>query len=861
MTTDCVTTSNRTSLQSGLSDLQVPVARERGGTNELKVAATRTLWRTIVGVLREPMFLLLVLAAGLYLAVGSLGEGLLLAAFAAISVGLVVYQERRSERAVQALRAMGTPHVVVRRDARNQKIPATELVVGDLLLIDEGERVGADGWVVESERLEVDESLLTGESLAVRKRILASDEAMEQLPAPGDVDQPVVYANTIVTHGHAVIQVSAVGTRTRSGQIGSSLAAITHEPTRLQRGVLRIVRLFGLLALAASTGLFVLYGLLKGDWWQGALSAIALAMSMLPEEFPMAMAIFFAMGAWRLSRLKVLARRANVIETLGAASVLCVDKTGTLTENRMSLAYLQVAEQQWLAADVNAGAASDDRLRELLRIAQRACRSDAADPMDQALTKPPSPLDIDPTPMDANWRRLREYPVCSELLAFSQAWQRPDGVVTVASKGAPEAIADLCQLDDAQRSAALASVQQWASKGLRMLAVAEADPPSGDLPEDPRQLVWHWRGLVGLRDPLRSSVPAAVALARRAGVQVKMITGDYAQTALAIAAEAGLDVTAGTITGPELAQLSDSELEKLVAHTVVYARMQPAQKLRLVQALKRNGEVVAMTGDGVNDAPALKAAHIGIAMGERGTDVAREAAAIVLLEEDFGHLVAAVRMGRRIFDNLRKVMIYIAAIHVPIAGLALLPILFGLPPLLLPAHVVLTEMLIDPMCSIAFENEPAEAGLMGQPPRPMNEPLVGKAQLILAVVQGLVLLAVCLLIYVTALGTLLSDGQARALSFVALTAGNLALIRSSASRGPFWRGLWARAHLPYATIMVVVCGLLALALGLPGLRALFAFELPPWEMLILAIGLGAASGLALELVKQRPRIRAVLGGG
>ena len=834
-----------TPLATGLNPDQVRQSRRRSGANVLPVAPRRGLARIALGVLREPMFLLLILAAAVYLMVGSLGEGLLLAGFALISIGLVALQERRSERAVEALKALGDPVVCVRRDAQLQRIDAAELVVGDLILIDEGERIPADGWIRETEALQVDESQLTGESVMVTKRALASGQISGTEP---EQEQHQVYSGSLVSTGHALVQVSAVGIATRTGQIGRSLGEIRVEATRLQRGVGRIVRLFATLALIASVGLWLAFGLLRGDWLQGTLSAIALAMAMLPEEFPMAMAIFFAMGAWRLSQIQVLARRSSVVETLGAASVLCVDKTGTLTENQMQLAELRAAQVRWLAG---ASERPDQAAVELLQLAQRASRSDARDPMDRALLKLPG---ITPSDCSA-WQLRREYPLTSALPVYAQAWQDPNQRWLISAKGAPEAIAELCMLSASEHARMIAEVNAMADSGLRVLALAEGAPPHGALPEQVGELHWQLRGLLGFSDPLRKGVPAALRTATAAGITVKMITGDHPQTALAIARQAGIDASAGVLAGDQLAQMDQATLRERVAAVNIYARVRPEQKLRLVEALKERGEVVAMTGDGVNDAPALKSAHIGIAMGERGTDVAREAAAIVLLKEDFSHLVDAVHMGRRIFDNLRKVMVYIAAIHLPIAGLALLPLLFGLPPMLLPAHVVLTEMLIDPMCSIAFENQPAEAGLMAQRPRRMDEPLIGSRELILALFQGLVLLLACLGLYAAALQHGHDQDQSRALAFVAMTAGNLAMIRSNSQRVALWWGMFSREQRAYWLIALLVSALLTAALVVPALRVLFGFGVPSGSMLILAVGIGLIGGSAMEWVKLWRRLR------
>ena len=837
----------------GLSSAEASAALARHGPNLLPQTGRRGFWRVLGSVLTEPMFLLLALAAGLYLLLGDLAEGLLLGVFAAATIGLVVAQQRRSERALAALRALGAPNAVVLRDGRVQRIAAADVVPDDLLLVDEGERVAADGVLLEVRELALDESLLTGESVPVRKRALAPDESADPSALPGGENLAQIYAGTLVVSGEGLLRVTATGARTRSGAIGRALEVIDTEPTRLQRQTAHLVRLFGVLAALVSLGLLLFHGLVRGAWSEGLLSAIALAMAMLPEEFPLALSVFFALGAWRLAKLKVLARRSAVIETLGAATVLCVDKTGTLTENRMRVQLLDDGHARWHVGD--GAAALTAPLQHLLEHALLATRRRTFDPIDRAVDTLATGA-LEQTLLHREWQLERQYGLSAELPAMSQLWRDEHGRQRVASKGAPEAIASLCRLREDQRSALLARVSALAGDGLRVLAVAAGQGAGESAPADVHAFEFRLLGLIAFADPLRASVPQAIAQARAAGIAVKMITGDYPATARAIARQAGLDSGAEAVTGSELGALDAPLLRARLAACNVFARIQPEQKLHIVEALKARGEVVAMTGDGVNDAPALKAAHIGIAMGERGSDVAREAAGLVLLDENFARIVDAVRLGRRTFDNLRKVMLYIVAIHVPIAGLAMLPLLAGLPPLLLPAHVVLTEMIIDPMCTIAFENEDAEPGLMQRPPRALSEPLIGSVHLLLGLAQGAVLLLACLGVY----GYALADGAgtelARTLAFLALTAGNLMLVRANAShhtgaatsrRGYWWIALAASAAV-------------ALCIGVPGLRELFGFSIPPLPLAALAIGVGAAGGTSLSLLKLLAPVRRLLLG-
>jgi Ca2+-transporting ATPase len=832
---------------SGLSSAEAATRLRRFGPNELPRTPRRRWFRIVLDVLREPMFLLLVAAALLYLVVGDPAEASLLAAFAIMSIGLVVVQENRSERALEALRQLAAPTARVMRGGQMCRIAARELVPGDVLLVGEGERIAADGWVIRAEAASVDESLLTGESVPVSKRARLADDSAP--PHPGGDATAFAYSGSLAVAGHLVIEVARTGVHTASGRIGLSLATIETGATPLQHSVRRLVRLFGSMAAVVTLAVLLGYGWVLGDWHQGALSGIAIAMSLLPEEFPMALAVFLALGAWRMARVRVLARRPAMVETLGSASVLCVDKTGTLTENRMQVMRLHPAGEAAIAAD----APLPPACAHLLHLARLACKRQAHDPMDAAINAlADAQGDLPPMPATLE----REYGLGAGRMAFARVWRDADGARLLASKGAPETLLADCDAAESVRREVLAEVQSLAAEGLRVLAVASAADP-GDLPEDPTRIKWRYEGLLALADPLRPRAREAVTAARQAGLRVVMITGDYPATALAIAGEAGIDRNGGVLSGEEIDALDEAALADRIAQTQVCARVRPEQKLRLVQALRATGAVVAMTGDGVNDAPALRAAHIGVAMGQRGTDVAREAAGIVLLDDEIAHIGDAIRLGRRIFENLRKVLVYIVAIHVPIAGLALAPLLMGLPPLLLPMHVVLIEMVVDPICSIAFENEPAAPDLMQRGPRSPGEALVGSAQLLLGSGLGILLLATCLAGYAWAQALHGADA-ARTLAIVALTAGNLMLVRVIATPGATLPALFSRGRRAYWVIVAVVSLVLSACIGIEGLAELFDFAHPGWPMLLAAIAAGALTALLGDLIKLAPAARRVL---
>lgn len=822
----------------GLTQAEATARLGAEGPNELPRAKRRSPLRIILDVLREPMLALLLAGGVVYLLLGSREEALILLAFACLSVGITVVQEARTERVLEALRDLTSPRALVIRDGQRQRIAGREVVRGDVIVLAEGDRVPADAALVEAHHLSADESLLTGEAVPVRKLAGAATERR-----PGGEDQPMVYSGSLIVRGTGVACVAATGKASEIGRIGTSLGQLETETPHLQRQMRRLVIVFAAVGAAVSVAVVVLYGLLRGGWLDGVLAGIAVGMSMLPEEFPMVLAVFMAMGAWRISKVRVLTRRASAIETLGAASVLCTDKTGTLTENRMTIAELRLPD----GTVAKAGAALPEAFRELAAAGVMASAPEPFDPMEKAfhvLAK--AELRDGETPPGAGRQLVRSYPISPELLAMSQAWAADSGW-QIAAKGAPEAMAVLCRLDTAARARMTVEVNQMAGAGLRVLGVAEVSQ-QGTLPKDPRDFRFRFLGLVGLADPLRASVPDAVAQCRSAGIRVIMITGDYPTTAQAIAAEAGLQGDR-VITGPELSALSDADLADAVRDVTIFARIMPEQKLRIVSALKTAGAVVAMTGDGVNDAPSLKAANIGIAMGGRGTDVAREAASIVLLDDDFGSIVTTVRLGRRIYDNLRKAMSFILAVHVPIAGLALMPLLFGMPILFGPMHIAFLEMVIDPVCSLVFEAETEEDDVMTRKPRPPAEPLFSVPTILWSVVQGALVLAVTATIFALAPGYGLTTDQVRGMTFAALIFAIVALILVDRSRSSSILRAITRPNRALAMVLPIVGALLAVTLFWPTARDLFGFAaLDPAHLAVPPLA-GLTVLLALEVLK------------
>ncbi|HVI27420.1 cation-translocating P-type ATPase [Hansschlegelia sp.] len=814
------------SLRRGLSTEEAERIRRTLGANEIP-HAPRSVAKIAFGVLREPIFLLLVAAAALYLAVGDLAQGAFMALAAGLSVGLVIVQEVRSERALESLRALAQPMARAIRDGVVTRVPARELVPGDAILPGEGDRTPADAVLVEGGPLRVDESTLTGESAPVTKAPAADgwQTVPAALKAPGEEGTSDLFAGSMVVGGSGVALVAATGADTQLGRIGASLALIEPTPSPLQAQTQRLVTKLGVAALVFCGLVAVAYGALRGEWFQGALAGLTLSIALVPEEFPMVLAIFLALGAWRLSRLNVLSRRSAAVEALGATSVLCVDKTGTLTQNRMQL------------VDVWTPSASSRRVDPAdpaLVVAALACVSPAIDPMDRAILAVAAAAD--------RAELAKTYPLRVDRLAFAQAWMRPESGVRIAAKGAPETIMAMCRLSPEARAAAEAAAVAMARGGLRVLGVAEAALAAGfEAPDELDELTFRFAGLLGFADPVRAEVPEAVALCRTAGIRIVMITGDAPATAEAIAREAGLEAASGVLTGSELARLGPEALHTAVRTVSIYARVTPDQKLSLVKALKDNGEVVAMTGDGVNDAPALRAAHIGVAMGQRGTDVAREAADIVLLDDSFASIVRGIRLGRRIAKNLRRAMIYVTAIHVPIAGLSLLPLLFGWPLAFLPMHVVLMELIVDPVCSIAFEAEPGDKDAMRRPPRSPTRALFGRREILLGLIEGLGALAVTLAAFWFALRLGLPEEQARGLLLSMLLAANLALAYSGIARAG--EAFFQPQRLPFFCIASVAAIVIVAALYAPLAGAMLQVAAPPLLLELFGLVAALAAGL------------------
>jgi P-type Ca2+ transporter type 2C len=833
---------------TGLTNADASARLARDGYNELPTAKPRRLFAIAADVAREPMFLLLMACGAIYLLLGDKGEAAMLLAFVFVIIAITFVQERKSERALEALRDLSSPRALVIREGEQMRIAGREVVVGDLLVLAEGDRVAADAMVCRATNLAVDESLLTGESVPVAK--IAATEPAERMGAPGGDATPFVFSGSMVVQGKGTARVLATGNETALGRIGSALAAVRPEPTRIQREAARLVRRIAWCGAGLSVLITMTYGLMHGEWLNAILTGITLAMAILPEELPVILTIFLGLGAWRIAKNRVLTRHVPALEMLGSATVLCVDKTGTLTQNRMTLAVMHTSGQE-LDVAATPDSALPEHFHALLEFAMLASQRDPFDPMDKAIKAAIERLLAGTEHVHLDWTLVDEYPLSRELLAISRVWRSPDrSHYVIAAKGAPEAILDLCHTPAEAMAALGRTASDMAANGLRVLGVAKATFQERDLPLLQHDFAFEFVGFIGLADPVRDAVPAAVAEARAAGIRVVMITGDYPATAMSIARAVRLAAPNRYITGPMLAHMSDAELAARVRDVDIFCRAVPEDKLRIVTAFKSCGDVVAMTGDGVNDAPALKAAHIGIAMGGRGTDVAREAAALVLLDDDFSSIVTAVRLGRRVFDNLRKALAFLIAVHIPIVGMSVVPVVLGWPLLLLPVHILFLQLIIDPSCSIVFEAEPEGPDTMERPPRPPEASLLDRATVLLGCVQGAVVLAALLLVYGIALKRGQSTEEARALAFTVMVFAGLSIIIASRSRS---RRLAENLRPPNPALWWIVGGalvMLAFVLFVPLLRDLFKFGRLHADDLAIAASAGLGCFVAAQWAKR-----------
>lgn len=741
----------------GLNSEEVEKLQRKYGMNELIIQEKPNMLKKFLGVFKEPMFLLLLIAATVYFLLGAPKDGAIMLVFVGFVASITFIQEWKTEKTMNALKDLTSPKVNTLRDGKNILIKSTELVPGDVVFLSEGERIPADCIVLEPSNFSVDESILTGESEYVMKVSTTQSEKSTDY-----WKKDILYAGTLCVFGKCTAIVKFTGINTEYGKIGKAISEAKDEPTPLQKKVSILVKNIAIAGVILCISVMVASYFYSFNILNSILSGISLAMAIIPEEFPVVLTVFLSMGAYRLAKNNTLMRKISAVETLGSATVLCVDKTGTITQNKMKVKSIYSDGRIFNNEDLK-----NQQLSDLMVL---SCEKDPYDPMEKAILEAANLSQLE---------TLYKYDL-SKKIAFDSKTKRmaniyiKDNKYYVAVKGSAETVLGLCNLDKETMDEINIEIDKMASNGLRVLALA--DCTSEKVYEDLECYELTFKALVGLQDPPKEGVEEAIKLCKKAGIRVVMITGDYSKTAMAIGEEIGLKFTDKVIVGNEIDSLSENELCEVVKSCDVFSRVIPEQKMKIVKALKKNGEIVAMTGDGVNDAPALKSADIGIAMGQRGTEVAKEAAHMILMDDNFTTIVKSVKDGRRVYDNIRKAMVYILIIHIPIAAMAMFAPLFNLPPLLLPMHIMLLELIIDPTCSIVFEGEPAEANIMENHPRPPQEPLLTRNLTIKVVLQGIIMFLAAFMPFHYMIDLGISSEYARSFSLITFIVANVTLV-------------------------------------------------------------------------------------
>lgn len=835
-------TGQKTTMQ-GLTSAEAGRRQARYGKNELASQKKESFFIKAIHIIGEPMFLLLIAAAVIYFVLGEPRDGATMLIFVVGIISIDLIQEWKTDKTLNALKDLSAPHITVVRDGKEMTIASADLVPGDLMLVSEGVKIPADGEVIKASDLRVDESSLTGEAEPVWKTAAENAE-----PSSEYWRKDYCYAGTLVTQGSAYVLVDKIGAATEYGKIGTNVASAPEPPTPLQKQTAGLIKLCAGIAavLFAAVGFITWFNIPDHPFTdrliESVLSGIALAMAMIPEEFPVILTVFLSMGAWRLAKQHSLVRRLPSVETLGAVSVLCVDKTGTITMNQMTV------RDTW--------AADGDNMK-LCEIMGLGCETDTYDPMEKAMLAHCENMGITKEHL-FDGVLIKEYAFTNELKMMGHVWKHDDEII-VAAKGSPERILGICSMDDTEREAVEAKITGMSQQGLRVIAVGMMRLASEEeIPAELTACPLTFCGLIGLADPPRESVKEDIRQCTKAGVRVVMITGDSGITACSIAKQIGMPNSDNIITGDELDNMSDEELRELVKEVSIFSRVIPEHKMRIVKAFKANGEIVAMTGDGVNDAPALKYADIGIAMGKRGSEVSREAADLILMDDNFSTIVNTIRDGRRIYDNIRKAIGYVFTIHIPIAFASLLAPIMGIDPadlFLLPLHVVLLELVIDPTCAIVLERQPAESDIMDKKPRKPGEKLLNAKILFKSMLQGIAIFAASFGAYYSILSPNPHNAPlARTMGIVIIIFANMFLVQVNSSDRDLV--LLSVKRLAKDRVMwVVSIGMIAGTLLLLYTPLYGFLKLAPLTIgqFFTAVGIAAASVLWYEIVKLRRR--------
>jgi Ca2+-transporting ATPase len=826
---------NNTTIQ-GLTATQVTEARAKYGRNVLDYRKENGFIDAVKSLAKEPMVLLLMVTSCIYFISGKTGDGIFLASAIVLVAGISLYQDSRSRNALEKLKEFSQPSCKVIRNGKVEEIKSEDLVMGDSLRIEEGTSITADGTIVQSNDFSVNESILTGESLAVYKDKEATDH--------------LIFHGTTVASGLAIATITAIGNQTRLGKIGQSLEAIEEEKTPLELQINNFVKK---MVIAGVIVFLIVWGINyfhSANILDSLIKALTLAMSILPEEIPVAFTTFMALGAWRLMKMGIVVKQMKTVETLGSASVICTDKTGTLTENKMSLAKVYALQPNHI---VNAESELDKPEKELIALAMWASEPIPFDPMEVALhaayTKN---FTADERP---DYHMIHEYPLGGTPPMMTHLFENKARQRIIAAKGAPEALIKICNLNSKEQKQIVGAIEVLAADGYRILAVGQADFAGNDFPATQQEFKFAFKGLVAFYDPPKKNISAVLQDFYKAGIAVKIITGDNAETTVAIARQIDFQGFDHCISGDELVILDGREIKRTVEKTNIFTRMFPDAKLKIINALKAKKEIVAMTGDGVNDGPALKASHIGIAMGKKGTEIAKQAASLILLEDDLSKMVDAIAMGRRIYTNLKKAIQYIISIHIPIVLTVFIPLALGwvYPNIFSPVHIIFLELIMGPTCSIIYENEPMEKNTMLQKPRPFSTTFFNWKELTTSIIQGLVITIGTLVTYQYAVSNGADEQLTRTMVFTSLIAANILLTMVNRS---FYYSLFTTIRYKNNLVLLIIGITLLITASLIYLKPLadfFGLESLPIYQLAISLAIGFSSVIWFELYKWRTR--------
>ena len=819
-------------LITGLSNDEVVASRNKWGFNSLEHQQKNHLLISIIEIVKEPMFLLLFVAASIYYITGDYADGIFMTIAILLVAAISLFQEARSRNAIDALKKLSQPKSRVIRNGEIIEIPSEEIVIGDCIQVQEGTFIPADAVIIQSNDFSVNEAILTGESLSVFKNELSEIN--------------IVFQGTIVATGLAICEVTAIGNQTSLGKIGKSLESIEEEKTPLQLQITNFVKKMSIIGLVIFGIVWALNYYHSKVVFDSLLKALTIAMSVIPEEIPVAFTTFMALGAWRLMKIGIITKQTKTVETLGSATVICTDKTGTITENKMSLSQLYVFDTNTV---IDANEKLNSEAEEVLSFAMWSSEPIPFDAMEIAIHEAYAKLEsIDERP---NYKLIQEYPLGGKPPMMTHVFENTKGKRIIAAKGAPEALIEVSSLSDKEKIKALIAMEAMAKKGYRVLGIGIAVFPGTDFPKTQQELKFSFKGLVAFYDPPKANIQEVFETFYKAGIQIKIVTGDNAATTSTIARQIGFKDADKVLNGDELMEMNSETLKVKVMETTLFTRMFPEAKLKIIQALKANNQIVAMTGDGVNDGPALKSAHIGIAMGKKGTEIAKQAANLILIDDDFSKMTDAIAMGRRIYVNLKKAIQYIISIHIPIILIVFVPLAFGwlYPNIFTPVHIIFLEIIMGPTCSVIYENEPMEGNLMLQKPRPMTTTFFNLKEITISIIQGLVITLGLLFVYNYCVDEGFTEKYTRTTVFLTLIMSNIFLTLENRS---FYYSVFTTIRYKNNLVLMIIgitIGITSLLLFVPVFSNFFLFEKVDKAQIGLSVLVGFVSVMWIEIYK------------